>query len=151
MNEFSGRPNAAKVQLNELLDQKGKPASPTLPAEMKNYLIDIDGTITEDVPNEDPERMATCLPFPDALQTLNRWHADGHIITFFTSRTEEHRAVTEAWFDKHGFLYHGLLMGKPRGGNYHWVDNHIVRATRYEGTFSDLVRENAEIEVFKKG
>ncbi|MDC1360635.1 phosphoheptose isomerase [Flavobacteriales bacterium] len=151
MNEFSGRPNAAKVQLNELLDQKGKPASPTLPAEIKNYLIDIDGTITEDVPNEDPERMATCLPFPDALETLNRWHADGHIITFFTSRTEEHRAVTEAWFDKHGFLYHGLLMGKPRGGNYHWVDNHIVRATRYEGTFSDLVRENAEIEVFKKG
>ena len=151
MNEFSGRPNAAKVQLNELLDQKGKPASPTLPAEIKNYLIDIDGTITEDVPNEDPERMATCLPFPDALQTLNRWHADGHIITFFTSRTEEHRAVTEAWFDKHGFLYHGLLMGKPRGGNYHWVDNHIVRATRYEGTFSDLVREQAEIEVFKKG
>ncbi|MDO7741946.1 MAG: phosphoheptose isomerase [Flavobacteriales bacterium] len=151
MNEFSGRPNAAKVQLNELVDQKGKPASPTLPAEIKNYLIDIDGTITEDVPNEDPERMATCLPFPDALQTLNRWHADGHIITFFTSRTEEHRAVTEAWFDKHGFLYHGLLMGKPRGGNYHWVDNHIVRATRYEGTFSDLVREQAEIEVFKKG
>ena len=151
MNEFSGRPNAAKVQLNELVDQKGKPTSPTLPAEIKNYLIDIDGTITEDVPNEDPERMATCLPFPDALETLNRWHADGHIITFFTSRTEEHRAVTEAWFDKHGFLYHGLLMGKPRGGNYHWVDNHIVRATRYEGTFSDLVRENAEIEVFKKG
>ena len=151
MNEFSGRPNAAKVQLNELVDQQGKPASPTLPAEIKNYLIDIDGTSTEDVPNEDPERMATCLPFPDALETLNRWHADGHIITFFTSRTEEHRAVTEAWFDKHGFLYHGLLMGKPRGGNYHWVDNHIVRATRYEGTFSDLVRENAEIEVFKKG
>ena len=151
MNEFSGRPNAAKVQLNELVDQQGKPASPTLPAEIKNYLIDIDGTITEDVPNEDPERMAKCLPFPDALQSLNRWHADGHIITFFTSRTEEHRAVTEAWFDKHGFLYHGLLMGKPRGGNYHWVDNHIVRATRYEGTFSDLVREQAEIEVFKKG
>ena len=151
MNEFSGRPNAAKVQLNELVDQQGKPASPTLPAEIKNYLIDIDGTITEDVPNEDPERMATCLPFPDALETLNRWHADGHIITFFTSRTEEHRSVTEAWFDKHGFLYHGLLMGKPRGGNYHWVDNHIVRATRYEGTFSDLVREQAEIEVFKKG
>ena len=28
-------------------------------------------------------------------------------------------------------------MGKPRGGNYHWVDNHIVRATRYEGQFTD--------------
>ena len=44
-----------------------------------------------------------------------------------------------------------LLMGKPRGGNYHWIDNHIVRATRYQGTFSDLVREKAEIEVFKRG
>ena len=39
-------------------------------------------------------------------------------------------------------------MNKPRGGNYHWVDNHIVRATRYEGNFSDLV-ENVKIQVFK--
>ena len=151
MNELSGRPNSANVALNQAVDDHGNAASPLLPEHVKNYLIDIDGTVTEDVPNEDPERMATCEPFPDALETLNRWHGDGHIITFFTSRTEDHRAVTEAWLDKHGFLYHGLLMGKPRGGNYHWVDNHIVRATRYEGTFSDLVRENAEIEVFKKG
>ena len=151
MNELSGRPNSANVPLQEATDEKGNAASPSLPNHVKNYLIDIDGTVTEDVPNEEPERMATCEPFPDALETLNRWHADGHIITFFTSRTEDHRAVTEAWLDKHGFLYHGLLMGKPRGGNYHWVDNHIVRATRYEGNFSDLIRENAEIEVFKKG
>ena len=145
------RQNATSdIQLKGALDEQGKAASPTLPREMKNYLVDIDGTITEDVPNEEPERMATCEPFPDALETLNRWYAEGHIITFFTSRTEEHRGVTEAWFEKHGFLYHGLLMGKPRGGNYHWVDNHIVRATRYEGVFSDLVRQNAEIEVFKK-
>ena len=41
--------------------------------------------------------------------------------------------MTETWLNKHGFKYHGLLMNKPRGGNYHWVDNHIVRATRYEG------------------
>jgi len=40
-------------------------------------------------------------------------------------------------------------MGKPRGGNYHWVDNHIVRATRYEGRFTDLVREQKTVEVFK--
>jgi len=112
-------------------------------------MIDIDGTITDDVPNEEPERMATCEPFPDALETLNQWYDEGHVITFFTSRTEEHRAVTEAWLDKHGFLYHGLLMGKPRGGNYHWIDNHIVRATRYQGTFSHLVKANAEIEVFQ--
>lgn len=148
--DASGRPGLLNVELEAVKDAQGLPASPQLPADVKNYMIDIDGTITEDVPNEEPERMATCLPFPDALATLNKWYEEGHIITFFTSRTEEHRAVTEAWLDKHGFLYHGLLMGKPRGGNYHWIDNHIVRATRYQGTFSDLVRETVEIEVFKK-
>lgn len=135
--------------LNPAHDAQGLNASPQLPDEVKNYLIDIDGTVTEDVPNEEPDRMATCLPFGDALDTLNRWHDEGHIITFFTSRTEEHREVTETWLNKHGFKYHGLLMNKPRGGNYHWVDNHIVRATRYEGRFTDLVREQKTVEVFK--
>jgi hypothetical protein len=153
MNDNSGasegRPSAANVELKPVKDGAGLEASPQLPSEIKNYMIDIDGTITDDVPNEEPERMATCEPFPDALETLNQWYDEGHVITFFTSRTEEHRAVTEAWLDKHGFLYHGLLMGKPRGGNYHWIDNHIVRATRYQGTFSHLVKANAEIEVFQ--
>lgn len=137
-------------ELKSIKDQNGLEASPILPEDVKNYLIDIDGTITEDVPNEQPERMATCAPFEDALETLNKWYEEGHIITFFTSRTEEHRAVTEAWLEKHGFLYHGLLMGKPRGGNYHWIDNHLVKATRYNGKFTDLVKVKKEIEVFKR-
>jgi hypothetical protein len=86
--------------------------------------------------------------FPGALATLNKWFEQGHIITFFTSRTEEHRAVTEEWLNENGFKYHGILFGKPRGGNYHWVDNHIVRATRYEGHFTDLVLTDAKIQVF---
>ena len=136
-------------ELRDLFDDEGNLISPQLPDEVKNYLIDIDGTITEDVPNEEPERMVTCEPFPDALETLNGWYDEGHIITFFTSRTEDHRKVTEEWLDEHGFKYHGLLMGKPRGGNYHWIDNHLVRATRYKGKFTDLVKVNAEIEVFE--
>lgn len=127
----------------------GEHVSPVLPEGIKNYLIDIDGTITEDVPNEEPERMVTCEPFPDALETLNKWYDEGHMICFFTSRTEEHRGVTETWLDKNGFKYHSLLMGKPRGGNYHWIDNHLVRATRYKGKFTDLVEKETTIEVFK--
>lgn len=139
-----------KPDLVELKDEKGNNISPALPTGTKNFLIDIDGTITEDIPNEEPERMSTCLPFPDALETINKWYNEGHIITFFTSRTELHRKVTEEWLKKNGFKYHGLLMGKPRGGNYHWIDNHIVRATRFDGKFTDLVLEKTEIEVFKK-
>lgn len=136
--------------LKAITDGDGHALSPVLDDTVKNYLIDIDGTITEDVPNEEPERMATCEPFPDALDILNKWHEEGHIITFFTSRTEDHRQVTEEWLDRHGFKYHGLLMGKPRGGNYHWIDNHMVRATRFKGKFTDLVLKKKEIEVFEK-
>ena len=146
---FAGFMASANHHLQPAQDDQGLNASPQLPEGVKNYLIDIDGTIPEDVPNEEPERMATCAPFPDALETLNKWYDEGHIITFFTSRTEDHREVTEEWLNRHGFKYQGLLMGKPRGGNYHWVDNHIVRATRYEGRFTDLVREQKTVEVFK--
>ncbi len=130
------------------LFENGKKASPGLPEGMKNYLIDIDGTICEDIPNEEPERMADAAIYPDALETCNRWFDQGHIITFFTSRTEEHRTVTEAWLNKHGFKYHGIVFGKPRGGNYHWIDNHVVRSTRYVGTFNDMVEKEVKIQVF---
>jgi uncharacterized HAD superfamily protein len=116
---------------------------------VKNYLIDIDGTVTEDVPNEEPERMATCLPYEGSVDMINTWYNDGHIITFFTSRTDEHEIVTKQWLDKHGFKYHYLLLNKPRGGNYHWIDNHIVRATRYDGKWGGLVKKEHTIEVFE--
>ncbi len=137
--------------MNKLLEKivDGELISPVLPDEIKNYLIDIDGTICDDIPNEEPERMATANLYPDALKTLNKWYDEGHIITFFTSRVEEHREVTEVWLNKNGFKYHGLLMGKPRGGNYHWVDNHIVRATRFDGKFTELVEKDVTIQVFK--
>lgn len=142
--------NKIKNNLKGVVNEKGESLSPALPDEIKNYLIDIDGTITEDVPNEEPERMATCEPYPDALATLNKWHDEGHIITFFTSRTEEHRPVTEKWLDENGFKYHGILFGKPRGGNYHWIDNHIVRATKFNGKFTDLVTKTKKVEVFER-
>ena len=134
--------------LEETFNEKGELISPVLPNGIKNFLIDIDGTVCDDIPNEEPERMGTCLPYPDALRIVNKWFAEGHQICFFTSRTEEHREITEMWLAKHNFKWHSLLMGKPRGGNYHWIDNHIVKATRFKGKFTDLVVKNREVEVF---
>ncbi len=113
-------------RLQPSYNEKGEAISPRLPANVKNFLIDLDGTVCDDVPNE-----------------------EGHIITFFTSRTEALRCVTEEWLCRHGFKYHHIIFGKPRGGNYHWIDNHIVKATRFKGKFTDLVVEKHEIEVFK--
>ena len=130
-------------------EENGVKISPVLPDHIKNYMIDIDGTVGEDIPNEEPERMEDAEVYPDAIETINRWYDQGHIITFFTSRIEEHREVTEKWLRKNGFKFHGMVMGKPRGGNYHWIDNHIVRATRFNGKFTDLVEVDTTIQVFK--
>ncbi len=145
---FDKRPESISSNLKET-SVNGQKISPVLPGDVKNYLIDIDGTICDDIPNEEPERMATAEVYPDALHTLNRWYGQGHVITFFTSRTEAQREVTTEWLNRHGFKYHGLLMGKPRGGNYHWIDNHLVKATRYKGKFTDLVEKEVKIQVFK--
>lgn len=139
-----------ELNLQSAFGDDGNMISPHLPENVKNYLIDIDGTITDDVPNEEPERMKYVIPYPEARDILNQWYEEGHIITFFTSRTEDVRKITEEWLDKHGFKYHGLLMNKPRGGNYHWIDNHIVKATQYIGKWSNLVKMEKTIEVFEK-
>jgi hypothetical protein len=137
------------IKLEPHKDANGRNASPLLPTHIKNFLIDIDGTICEDVPNEEPERMLTCEEIPGAKEYLNKWYDEGHIITFFTSRLEEHRAYTEQWLHKHGFKWHGIIFGKPRGGNYHWIDDRSVKATRFFGKFTELIKVTKEIEVFK--
>lgn len=110
-----------------------------MPTGKKNYLIDIDGTITDDVPNEEPSRMVACLPYKGARECIDQLFDEGHIITFFTSRTtKEHKKITVAWLKKHGFRYHNLLMDKPRGGNYHWIDNHPVKTTLYKNTWKGI-------------
>ena len=135
--------------LKSLFNAKGEAVSPLLPKEVKNYLIDIDGTICDDIPNEQPERMVTAKVYADALEVINNWYDEGHIITFFTSRTQDHFVITTEWLNRNGFRYHGLLVGKPRGGNYHWIDNHIVKATRFKGKFTNFIKKQKEIEVFE--
>ncbi len=138
----------AMTDLVDQIDARGKAMSPSLPEGCKNYLIDIDGTICEDIPNEEAWRMADAEVFDGVVEVINGWFDEGHIITFFTSRTDEHAEASEAWLDKNGFKYHGVLYNKPRGGNYHWVDNHTVRATRFTSKFTEFVKRWAEVEVF---
>lgn len=115
------------------------------------FLIDIDGTVSDDIDNADSHLYADAMAYTDARAVLNRWYDKGHTITFFTARESKDREVTEMWLNKNGFKYHSLLMDKPRikdGEEYVWIDNRKVRAVTYQGTWSDLTRVEAEIEVF---
>ena len=51
-------------------DVNGLDISPVLDDNIKNYLIDIDGTICDDIPNEQPERMIDAKVYGDALISL---------------------------------------------------------------------------------
>ena len=96
------------------------------------WLIDIDGTVCEDVPNEEAYRFETASPLPGAHEKVKELYDRGDRVTFFTSRTTEHAEVTERWLSYHGFPYESVCYNKPRindGEMYHWVDNKSVFAS----------------------
>jgi uncharacterized HAD superfamily protein len=120
--------------------------------ENKIILIDIDGTVSEDIPNEEYWRFGEAYVLPNSLETINSWYDGGAHITFFTARREEHREVTEKWLSERGFKYHGLVMNKPRCLNpddeYVWIDNKKVRGITYKETWGDLKYVTKEILTF---
>lgn len=120
----------------------------------KIFLIDIDGTICEDVKNEEgEEKMKKAKPFEESIRAVNRLYDEGHYICLFTSRKEEHRKVTEMWLKKHGVKYHQIIFNKPRKTGryveYHWIDNVKVRATTFKGSFKRFVKKKKVIEVLE--
>jgi len=135
-------------KLKRIFGEDGKEKSPELPSYLKNLIIDIDGVICEDVPNEEPERMGNAELNPKSKEVINNWHDEGHRITFFTARTEEHRKITENWLKDHGFKYSEVIFNKPRGGNYHYIDDKKIKATRFEGKLGEFIEKEKKIQVF---
>ena len=80
----------------------------------KVFLIDIDGTICDDIKNEESHLYPTANHYEPALLIINKWYDEGNVITFFTAREGKDREVTEQWLKDKGFKYHGLVMDKPR-------------------------------------
>lgn len=74
---------------------------------MKMLLIDIDGTISDDIKNEDSHLYPTAAVIEGSLEQINNWYEEGHHITFFTARESKDREVTIKWLDDNGFKYHG--------------------------------------------
>ena len=118
----------------------------------KIILLDIDGTICQDIDNQDFILFPYALPIKGAKEIVNKWYDDGNIITLFTARESKDREVTLKWLDDNGFKYHGLIMDKPRckdGWEYMWVDNRPVRGVTFKGVWTELVNINAKVQVFK--
>ncbi|MFP3190864.1 MAG: phosphoheptose isomerase [Thermoproteota archaeon] len=120
---------------------------------LKIFIIDIDGTICENIRNEEGiERMRNAKPYWDSIKKINELYDQGHYICFFTARTDEHKEVTIEWLKRHGVKYHQIIFNKPRKvdpyDEYHYIDDVHVRATTYKGKFSDFKLKQIYAEVF---
>lgn len=136
-------------KLKPQIGKDGKKISPKLPPNLKNFIIDIDGVVSDDIPNEESERMSSAKEIPGSKEQIDAWYKEGHIITFFTSRSEDLREITTKWLIDHKFKFHNIIFNKPRGGNYHYIDNTNIRATRFNGKFGNLVLKKKNIQVFE--
>ena len=122
--------------------------------DMKIFLIDIDGTVCENVRNEEGiEAMRNAKPFKESIEQINQWYNEDNYICFFTARTDEHRKVTEEWLKQNNVKFNQVIFNKPRkiGGfkEYHFIDDSPARATTFKGKFTKLVKKKVEIEVFE--
>ena len=116
------------------------------------YLIDIDGTVCDDIKNEDSHLYKDANPYEGSREQINTLYDEGNKIVFFTAREYKDKGVTLSWLWKHGFKFNELIMNKPRikdGQEYVWIDNRKVRAVTYLGTWSELKEVDARIQIFE--
>ena len=119
------------------------------------YIVDLDGTVWEDVPNEmAQDRTENAEVYHNAVDWINEKFEEGNYICFFTARWESLRRLTEEKLAKIGVRYHQLIMNKPRLRHtkyrgYHYIDNcAVLKASRFEGVWTELVEKNMDITVF---
>jgi hypothetical protein len=116
------------------------------------YLIDIDGTICDDIKNEDSHLYKDAKVFDRSKEEINNLYDKGNKIIFFTARENKDREITIEWLDKHNFKYHDLIMDKPRciedDCEYVWIDNKPVRGITFKGNWSEIIEvENYSEEI----
>jgi hypothetical protein len=129
----------------EKLSVDREPSSTDPTEEVRNYVIFIDGTLCEEIPNNEAGRMAHAAVHPEAVESCNRLFDRGHLITFVTARDERHRDLTESWLMEHGFNYHEIVFGTTREGGRSVIIDGAPHRIRSVGTFDDLASEVSAI------
>ena len=107
-----------------------------------NWLVDIDGTICDDIRNEDWHKFLSAQPLPGALAAMNELASRG-TVTYFTARRPNHHAITVQWLKTHGFpCADSVVCGKPRshGQPYTWIDNTPVTGVTFTGNWEKTLK-----------
>ena len=136
----------SKINLIEKIVD-GEHISPVLPDDIKNYLIDIDGTIcsqrvfSKERAPDDEVSFREAVPFPKRIEYMNSLYDDGHYIIYWSARgydsgidfLKESRKQLDSWNVK----YNECVVFKP---NYDiWIDDKAIGVRRdTEGSISEF-------------
>ena len=75
------------------------------------YIIDLDGTVWEDVPNEIAHsHTQSAKLFDNAIEWINKKYDEGNYICLFTARTEALKKITEDKLFSMGYNYHAVKL-----------------------------------------
>lgn len=82
----------------------------------KTYILDIDGTLLEHIPNfQEIHSHPSLRALPGAKEKTSLWHCQGHVIVLMTARPEGLRKLTEQQLHNAGIIYDMLIMGVGQG------------------------------------
>ena len=116
-----------KKEIENLLKEKlenGQHISPILPKGIKNYLIDIDGTICDTV-NSD---YLSSQPKKDIIEKFNKLYDDGYEVHYWTARGAISKKNWDYWTKRQlegwGVKYTSINMDKPHYD--YWIDDKSI-------------------------
>lgn len=130
--------------------------------EKMTFVIDIDGTLCP-IKKKD-ERYEDLIPYPDMVDRIRYYKANGAKIVFYTSRNmnsyqgnigmiNAHTAkIILAWLDKWEIPYDEIIYGKPWPGHEgFYVDDRAVRPDEFLKYTPDELKELCDNSSAKEG
>ena len=72
------------------------------------------------------EAILSAEPYPHAVETVNRWHRDGHFIHITSHRAARSRDATKEWLDRIGLEYDELYCSFDKVGHAREIDIDIL-------------------------
>ena len=86
----------------------------------KLIAVDLDGTLCEG-----KFWVGECTPLVDRINFINDLYKKGAHIVIWTARMPEWYKDTQLWLQKHGVLYHGIVMREKIGADL-YIDDKCV-------------------------
>lgn len=108
--------------------------------------IDIDGTVADcslvqfHKADKCPNELMKAKPRRGAVEAVNRLYKQGHIIVFYSSRSNGSRDVTLRWLKAQGFLFHHLKMEKFVAHVY--IDDRAINGCCWRKVFQEFKKSN---------